>query len=181
MVSVAERVSRTKVAVGYSSCLQQAIEEQVLALTRGVHDCIETSGADAAQDASGDRHLRRRQCAAQIAAATARLLQSAARLKGEFRYDYRTTRLSRPSNCRADPDKHPDWIPWNGDESLLLTQTEYDALRPQKQWDYDRWTEGLPPVYGGWKKPNLEPDTLSDAQAAAADPPDEKCGSNAGH
>lgn len=163
--------------VGYSVCLQQAIEEQVLALTRGVHDCIERPGADGAQDAGSDRYLRRRQCAAQIAAATARLLQSAARLKGEFRYDYRTTRLSRPSNGRADPDKHPDWIPWNGDESLLLTQTEYDALRPREQWDYDRWTEGLPPAYGGWKKPSLDCDTPPNAQAA---PPDEKCGSNAG-
>ena len=177
---MAERVSRTKVTVGYSACLQQAIEEQVLALTRGVHDCIDTTGADGTQDASGDRYLRQRQCAAQIAAATARLLQSAARLKGEFRYDYRTTRLNRPSNGQPDPDKHPDWIPWNGDEALLLTQAEYDALRPREQWDYDRWTDGLPPIYGGWKKPSLDCDAPRDAQAAAADPPGEKCGSNAG-
>ena len=115
---------------GVSGRMQKAIEEQVEALSSSVAHCL-----DGPSPARGE--------AARLASATAQLLHAMARAKGEFRYNYEVRRSDRGKPMLKNG--------WTGYEDELLTEAEYDALPYEQQVDYERWTLGARPRFGGWK------------------------------
>jgi hypothetical protein len=115
---------------GVSGRMQKAIEEQVEALSSSVAHCL-----DGPSPARGE--------AAKLVSATAALLQAMARVKGEFRYNYEIR--------RSDGGKPMLKNGWTGYEDELLTEAEFDALTHEEQVDYERWTLGARPRFGGWK------------------------------
>lgn len=138
--------TETAESIGCSGRVQQAVEDQIAALSTGVADCLQNARAAATEDDFGRMRSDERADAVKIVSATAELLQALGRLKGEFRHDHRVTRVD-PS-----PGKPKLKLGWSGKPEDLLTQAEYDALNEWEQEDYDRWTDGLPPKFGGWKK-----------------------------
>lgn len=142
--------TETTESIGCSGRVQQAIEDQIAALSNGVSDCLQNARAATTADDYIRLRADERADAVKIVSATAELLQALGRLKGEFRHDYRVTRVD-PS-----PGKPKLKLGWSGKPEDLLTQVEYDALNEWEQEDYDRWTDGLPPLFGGWKKKKKE-------------------------
>jgi hypothetical protein len=173
--------------VGVSSRMQQSIEDMIASFSEGVADCIEGARNVVPESAYDHRRSSERSDASKLMTTTAELLSSIAKLKGEFRQSYHVTRVSEPARKRA-----PTKSGWSGDEAELLTQKEYDALSEEEQIDYERWTEGLPPRFGGWRRPKLDkPEPAVDGEIAAlaeeverglriaTTPPPENSGSNA--
>ena len=134
--------------VGFSDRMQRAIEDQIVALSGGMTECLDTARTTAFKDdPHGHRRSNERTDAMKLTQATAELLQALGKLKGGFQYDYRVTRTdTAPSRPRLK-------LGWSGEVAELLTQAEYDALDEWDKSDYNRWTEGLPPEFGGWKRP----------------------------
>jgi hypothetical protein len=131
---------------GMTRRMQQAVEDQIAALTGSVTSCLGDSRADERKDA------------VQLVGVTAELLAAVARLRGEFRHDYRIVRDG------AIAERGPKLKQgWNGEQSQLLNRAEYDALDEWEQADYNRWTDGLPPLWNKWpKKPDGKPVTWAD-------------------
>lgn len=136
---------------GVTARMQQAIEDQIVALSQGVTDCIEVVRTSKPKSGFDDTRSTERRDAVLIVEATATMLQAISKLKGEFRHDYHVTRMEDPL-ARKPKLK----VGWSGDETELLTQVEYDALSEWEQIDYNRWTDGYPPRFGGWKKSRTE-------------------------
>lgn len=135
--------------VGVTGRMQQSIEDQLAALALGVSECLQNARTIGPKNSLDDSRSCERRDAVQFVSATAELLQAIAKVRGEFRHDYRVTRAGdRPAGPKLK-------IGWSGDEAALLNQAEYDALNQWEQEDYARWCEGLPPRFGGWKKPVL--------------------------
>ena len=149
--------------VGVSSRMQQSIEDMIAYFSEGVADCMEGARNVVPKDPYDNRRSSERSDANKLMSTTAELLSSIAKLKGEFRQSYHVTRVSEPQQRRASSKSG-----WNGDESQLLTQKEYDALGENEQIDYERWTEGLPPRFGGWRRPKVsKPEPSGDEELAA--------------
>ncbi len=158
--------------------MQQSIENQLGVLAESLSECLQPSADD------GTRRETRpseRQDAVKIAGATATLLQALAKLKGTYRHDYQVVRRDEPQPRLRKG--------WSGKEEDLLTMAEYEALDQWSKEDYCRWSEGLPPRWGGWKKQppddpldeliklRTEIDRLSKLLAPPP-PPEENRGSN---
>ncbi len=149
-----------------SGRMQQAVEDQIAALTRGLSDCLDMARTAKAENPFDDTRSSERRDAMQLASATAELLQAVAKLKGEFRHDYRITRNEdRPAGKPALK------VGWSGREADLLTQAEYDTLNEWEQVDYMRWTDGLPPRFGGWDEKRAR--RAKEEARPAAEAPDE--------
>jgi len=140
--------------VGVSSRMQQSIEDMIASLSRGVGDCLENARTAKPENAFDNVRSSERNDATRIVSTTAELLASIAKLKGEFRQSYHVTRVNEVAgDAQAEPKSAAYW---KGDDADLLTQEEYDTLSHKEQVDYDRWTNGLPPRFGGWKRPKRE-------------------------
>ena len=136
--------------VGVSGRMQQSIENMIEFLAAGVGDCMDFARNAKPQNPYDRERSSERDDAAKMVTTTAELLSSIAKLKGEFRHNYHVTRVNEgggPTTPKPDPY-------WNGDETQLLNREEYDALSMQEQVDYERWTNGLPPRFAGWKRPS---------------------------
>jgi hypothetical protein len=137
--------------VGVSSRMQQSIEDMIAAFSSGVADCMEIARNVLLEGPYDNRRSSERSDATKLMTTTAELLSSIAKLKGEFRQSYHVTRVNAPPQRQKSTKSG-----WNGDDAELLTQAEYDALSRNEKIDYDRWTDGLPPRFGGWRRPRLD-------------------------
>jgi hypothetical protein len=167
--------------VGVSYRIQKAVEDQLASLAEGVTSCVEKARTYRPESYLDSTCTVERRDAMQMVEATATLLLSIAKLKGEFRHDYRVVRVNEKEKILGAPNGRK---PWNGDETQLLSEAEIEALSEDEQIDYHRWTKGLPPKFGGWCKPDSK--TVRDAASRIGDPeavtptPLQNRGSNAG-
>jgi len=128
---------------GVSARMQQAIEDQVAALTEDLVACLATARAADSKEAAG--RSGERADAVKMAEASATLLQALARAKGGIRFEHRVTR-------DAPEIKPKVRLGWNGDPTELLADAEYEALDDYEKVDYCNWTYGLPPTYNVWRR-----------------------------
>jgi hypothetical protein len=153
-------VKREAEPAGVSARMQQAIEDQVAALTENLVACLAT--ADSKQ-ADGTGRSGERADAVKMAEASATLLQALARAKGGIRFEYHVKR-------DAPEIKPKVRLGWNGDPTELLSEAELDALDDYERADYCAWTNGSPPVYGVWRKDTYKrPATVDQLEALRED------------
>jgi hypothetical protein len=174
--------------VGVSGRMQQSIEDMIASLSRGVGDCLENARTAKPENAFDNVRSSERNDATRIVSTTAELLASIAKLKGEFRHDYRITRTNQPSAPRV---RHPD-PPGVTELVELLSQEEIDALSEEEYRAYVAQLTPPPQNRGSNKKradapKPARPDTLKDLadeverveKIMSATPHPENRGSNA--
>ena len=148
---------------GVSARMQQAIEDQVAALTENLVACLATARAADSKEADAAGRSGERADAVKMAEASATLLQALARAKGGIRFEHRVTR-------DAPEIKPKVRLGWNGDPTELLSEAELDALDDYERADYCAWTNGSPPVYGVWRKDTYKrPATVDQLEALRED------------
>lgn len=129
---------------GVSGRMQQAIEDQLAALSSSVADCLESARK---ADPNQDFHFRthEREDAIKIVSVTAELLQAVARIRGQFQHNYS---INRAGEGKSKPKLK---LGWSGDEADLLNQAEYDALDEWEKEDYTAWVNGEPSPWSRWR------------------------------
>ncbi|HEX4862236.1 MAG TPA: hypothetical protein VFV07_13445 [Rhizomicrobium sp.] len=138
-------MKRETESAGVSARMQQAIEDQIAALTENLVACLATARAAGSKQEDGAGSSDERTDAVKMAEASATLLQALARAKGGIRFEYHVKRDAPESKPKVR-------LGWNGDPTELLSETELDALDDYERADYCAWTNGSPPVYGVWRK-----------------------------
>jgi hypothetical protein len=147
--------------IGVSQRMQQSIEDLIASLTEGVGDCLQNARTTEPESGFDDTRSSERRDAVNIASTAAEVLAAIAKLKGGFSHNYHVTRAEE----RPAAQEHG----WNGDESQLPTRDGYDALTTREQVDYDRWSNGFPPKFGGWKRPKIDPPRKRDVARELAE------------
>ena len=138
--------------VGVSSRMQQSIENIIASASDGIADCMIGARNAVSEGPYDNRRSSERHDATKLMTTTAELLASIAKIRGEFSYNYHVTRVEEAAE-RGRRTVKPGW---SGHNSELLTDKEYDLLTERERIDYERWTEGMPPKFGGWKRPKLD-------------------------
>jgi len=153
--------------VGLSSRMQQAIEDQIVALSGGMNQCLEIAREIPVEDdPDGRRRAGEYKDAVKLTTATAELLAALGKLKGGFRHDYHVVR----EDDRLVPKFNS--VGWQGKEADLLTEAQFDLLDEKAQVDYIRWINGRPPRFSGWKHPTPFMEAFKDDPAATPLPPE---------
>ena len=160
-----------------SARMQQAIEDQIAALTEDLVACLATARA---ADPKEPTRSNERANAVDMAGATASLLQALSRAKNGIRLEHRVVREQQGAPRVR--------VGWNGDPTELLADAEYEALDDYEKVDYCNWTYGLPPTYNAWRRDSYKkPATVDQLEELRKDLrevarrtpyPPEKCGSN---
>lgn len=86
--------------VGVSSRMQQSIEDMIASISEGIADCMENARTVEGPDPYNHRRSGERSDATKMMTTTAELLQSIAKLKGEFRQSYHVTRVDETTPRR---------------------------------------------------------------------------------
>jgi len=131
---------------GMSARMQQALEDEVAALAKGVIQCLESAAQP--EELSGNRSADERRDARLFVEATAELLRAIAKVKGEFHHTYNVRRVEElaPPSPQA-MQKNLELI----EAGNLRAQHEVDAMSDEDYVDYKRALSGLPPKYAGRK------------------------------
>ena len=167
--------------VGVSVRMQQSIEDMIASFSKGIADCVRNADSAEPESAYDDRRSNERRDATQLMTATAELLGSIAKLKGEFSHNYHIIR-EEAAKEKARRDRAIR-------ESKLRPEEEVDAMGDDEYIDYIRDLDGLPPKHApAGRRRDMDPrvdqevaalhEEAKRVEAMLTTPPPENRGSN---